>query len=478
MPPRQRMSAPAREPPRTFAATPEGCCHDFAQAVRVNRRSVLSAGGMAALGLGLDGLLHARAATAAAATAPIQGRARSCILIFMWGGPSQLDTFDMKPKAPAEIRGSFQPIATSTPGLQICEHFQRLAPRMDRVALVRTLTHTDPAHLSSGHLAMTGHLAPVVNSDAEPPSDRDSPHIGSVMARLRGSRSALPPFVTLPWLTYHPAAPGGHSPGQNGGWLGRRHDPLLVTGDPSQANWTIPELALRDDITLSRLDSRRSLLGTVDAQCAMFDAGASGDFKQQAFDLLAGAAAREAFDIAAEPERVRTRYGRNIHGQCVLLARRLVERGVPLVSVNWHNDGRNFWDTHGDNFNRLKNDLIPPARRDAGRLGRRIWPQASDHHGERGPRALAAVLQRTPGRGRHSRRRDIWRKRRQRRRTGARPGRAPGFRGHDLHGPGRRPGPDADQRRRSAGADLRGPTTPLAVWLSQSIERTGRPGGP
>ena len=297
--------------------------------------------------------------------APGFGRAKSCIFLFMWGGPSQLDTFDPKPDAPREIRGPFDTIATAVPGLRFSEHFTGAAKLADRLAVIRSLHHNDPAHLSSGHATLTGHRAPVLNSDAEPPSERDTPHVGSVVARLRAAASdSVPSFVTLPWLAYHPAAPGGKAPGQHGGWLGSRFDPMLLTGDPNAPDWRVAELSLPDSISQQRLESRQALLRDVDAQRRLLDAAASGTaagFKQQAFDLLSSGSARSAFDLSAETEATRERYGRNIHGQCLLLARRLVENGVGLVSVNWHNDGQNFWDTHGNNFNRLKNDLIPPA---------------------------------------------------------------------------------------------------------------------
>jgi len=333
----------------------------------LSRRDVLSAGALGLFGLGLSDLLAARAAGEERAAGDGFGRAKRCILLFMWGGPSQLDTFDLKPDAPAEVRGQFQPIATKATGVQICEHFGHLAQVMDKVALVRSLGHDDPAHLSSAHTTLTGHLAPVVRSDAEPPSSRDWPHVGSVVARVRPAAATLPSFVTLPWICSHPAAPGGQAPGQNAGWLGRRYAPLVVGGDPNAADWRVDALRLRDGITPQRMDARRELLRSIDAQRAALaespPAADLGKFQQQAFALLASGEVRQAFDLAAEPEKVRERYGRNLHGQCVLLARRLVEHGVPLVSVNWHNDGKNFWDTHGDNFNRLKNDLIPPADR-------------------------------------------------------------------------------------------------------------------
>lgn len=331
----------------------------------MSRRHLLQAGAAGFLGLGLSDMLRLRAA-ASEQPAGKPARAKACIFIFMWGGPSHLDTFDMKPEAPDEIRGSFKPVATQVPGMHFCEHFEQLPRRADKLAVIRSLHHNDPAHLSSGHATLTGHWAPVRPSDAEPPSDRDNPHMGSVVAKLCESNPQLPGFVTIPWHVFHPAAPGGHSPGQTGGWLGRRYDPLLVHGDVKTAALEVGELNLPDTMSLDRLTARRQLLSAIDRQHALNEAAAVSDmdgFQQQALDLLGSAAAREAFDVSAEPDATRDHYGRNIHGQAVLLARRLVERGVPLVSVNWHNDGHNFWDTHGNNFNRLKDDLIPPADR-------------------------------------------------------------------------------------------------------------------
>jgi hypothetical protein len=230
---------------------------------------------------------------------------------------------------------------------------------------VRSLTHDDAAHLSSAHTILTGHLPPVNKSDAEPPSERDTPHLGSALSRLRPTLSGLPAFVTMPWLAYHPAAPGGKAPGQHGGWLGRGEDPLLIEGDPNAADWEVPALALQPGLEGGRIDRRRTLLETIDVeQRRLAHSASSPAFRQQqrrAFDLLASPPVRQAFDLKAEADSVRERYGRNTHGQCVLLARRLAEHGVPFVSVNWHSDPNPFWDTHGDNFNKLRTSLIPPA---------------------------------------------------------------------------------------------------------------------
>jgi hypothetical protein len=345
-------------------ANPFHGCSEFRRLRATTRRAVLQAGAVGSLGLTLPTFWNRSAQGSDAG--PGFGASKRCIFLFLWGGPSQLDTFDMKPDAPPEIRGEFRPVSTSVPGLQICEHFDRLSPLMDRVAVVRSLTHDDPAHLSSAHTILTGHLPPVNKSDDEPPSERDTPHVGSVLARLRPT-TGLPPFVMMPWQTFHPSAPGGTAPGQHGGWLGRTFDPFLIGGDPSKPDWSVPALSLLDGISSGRLLERQRLLSEVDAQRRGLDSLAAvrdlSDQQHKAFDLLVSPQVRSAFDLSQEPDDVRERYGRNIHGQCVLLARRLMEHGVNLVTVNWHNDGHNFWDTHGNNFKRLKKDLIPPADR-------------------------------------------------------------------------------------------------------------------
>lgn len=327
-----------------------------------NRRRLLEVGTLGTLGLTLPELF---AAQQIATGQHNPGRAKACIFIFLWGGPSHLDTLDMKPEAPPEIRGEFQPIPTNVPGTVVCEHLPQLARRMDRVAVIRSLSHDDPAHLSSGHTALTGHLAPVVKSDQDPPSEKDTPHLGAVLSRLRPTQGDLPTSVMVPWKVFHPAAPGGQAPGQHGGWLGKKYDPFLVTGDPNAANWSVPELALQEGLNSQRMLKRQELLASLDQARNRLANNAErrgwSGFQERAFRLLTSEAASKAFDIGQESDAIREKYGRNIHGQSVLLARRLVERGVSLVSVNWHQDGQNFWDTHGNNFNRLKNDLLPPA---------------------------------------------------------------------------------------------------------------------
>jgi hypothetical protein len=346
-------------------------CRDLRSSLDLlTRRGALQAGSLALAGLSMPALFRQRAtaserrpqATTGSGTG--FGSARSCIVIFMWGGPSQLDTWDPKPDAPIEVRGSFQSIATRLPGVRISEHFPLLATRLDRLAIIRSMTHDDPAHLSSAHRTLTGHLAPTPFSDAAGPSANDSPHLGALVSRLLPRRGdpALPGSVTMPWTVAHPAAPGGRAPGQNAGWLGKAYDPFRVEGDPNSPRFRVEGLTLPDGVDASRFGHRRRLLTALDtptaAQSPPWDA-----FQARALDTLSSARARAAFDLERESPHLRDKYGRHIHGQCLLLARRLIEFGVPLVTVNWHDDGQNFWDTHGENFHHLKNRLMPPADR-------------------------------------------------------------------------------------------------------------------
>ncbi|ODT99641.1 MAG: hypothetical protein ABS79_04265, partial [Planctomycetes bacterium SCN 63-9] len=334
-------------------------CQDFRRR-GVSRRDALRAGALAMTGLALPELYRNRAV---AAGANGFGRAKSCLLIFMWGGPSQLDTWDPKPDAPAEVRGSFNTIATRTPGIRISEHFPLLAARTDKLAIIRSLHHTDFTHLSTAHRVTTGHLAPTPNSDAAGPSPNDWPHLGSLVARVRPRKGVLPHTVTLPWSVAHPAAPGGKAPGQHGGWLGKAYDPFGIEGDPNAPDFRVEGLGLPDGITQDRLGSRRALRSTMeDSPGFGWSKSIAWDsYCEKALDSLGSAEAAGAFAIDREDPRIRDRYGRNTHGQCLLMARRLIEAGVPLVSVNWHDDHQNFWDTHGDNFNQLKNRLMPTA---------------------------------------------------------------------------------------------------------------------
>ena len=337
-------------------------CEEFRR-LQVSRRDTLRAGALALTGLGLPGLLRAKTVGSNTTGPNGFGRAKSCILIFLWGGPSQLDTWDPKPNAPEEIRGPFRSISTSVPGISISEHFPMLAQQAHRLAIVRSMNHDDAAHLSTAHRLLTGHLAPTPNSDAAGPSPHDWPHLGALVSKLRPTPGAVPSAVNMPWTVMHPAAPGGRAPGQDAGWLGKAFDPFHVDGDPNISGFHVEGLGLPDGISSRRLAGRRALLEQFADMTRRSQRGihAWDGYQQKALDALVSAEARGAFQIDREDPKLRNRYGRHIHGQCLLMARRLVEAGVGLVTVNWHDDGQNFWDTHGENFHHLQNRLMPPA---------------------------------------------------------------------------------------------------------------------
>ncbi|MSR66398.1 MAG: DUF1501 domain-containing protein [Pedosphaera sp.] len=331
----------------------------------MSRRDLLRVGGLNLLGLGLPQLFAGRATAALAErNKSTFGRAKACILLFMWGGPAHQDTWDLKPDAPREFRGEFMPIPTAVPGLQICEHFPLLARRTGDLTLVRSMTHDNADHLTSTHYLLTGQ--PPVRGE----SIREQwPHFGSVLATLGRGKGALPPFVSMrPKLENDVPRFVEQSQGQFAGWLGPAHDPMTIDADPSKPGYKIGELTLQPELSVSRLEMRHELRDQLDRQLASSAAtfGSQDKHVHRAYELLTAAAGqRGAFNLEEEPLRIRERYGLNPHGQSVLQARRLVERGVPLVTVFWPNDGiKNvsvYWDTHSRNFTDLKSRLMPVA---------------------------------------------------------------------------------------------------------------------
>jgi uncharacterized protein (DUF1501 family) len=334
------------------------------------RRDILRAGSLGLFGLGLESLLRGRSlagetGSQLAQQSPSFGRAKSCILLFMWGGPAHQDTWDLKPSAPVEIRGEFRPIATKVPGIHICEHFPRLAQRTDQLAIVRSMTHTDVDHLTSTHFLLTGQPPP-----RGPDLRGDWPHVGAVLAQLGRGRDPLPPFVSLrPKLKNDVPRFVEQCHGQSAGWLGQALDPLSIDANPAEPDYRVGDLRLPPEISAERLDSRKALLSQLNAQNAPRWADgvrrAMDRHVERAFDILNSATGAGAFDLTQEPPAVRERYGLHPHGQSVLQARRLVERGVPLVTVFWPSDGiKNvsvYWDTHNRNFVDLRERLMPPA---------------------------------------------------------------------------------------------------------------------
>jgi hypothetical protein len=323
--------------------------------LRISRRELLQVGAIGALGLSLPQLLRADAGAGRSGSAA----ADSCILIFLNGGPSHLDMWDMKPAAPAEIRGEFRPIPTTVPGVQLCEHLPRLARHMHRCALVRSVQHSaNNSHAAAVYCGLTGHDRGEQGGGARP---TDHPAIGSVVGLRRPPQRPVVPFVSLPYITAEGRG-GPPQPGFFGGWLGRAHDPLFVLRDPNAPGFGLPELSLPADVTPGRLAARRALGGRLGGSPAAARERAAQEldgFRARAFDLLTSPATQRAFQIDREPAALRAAYGRNIYGQSVLLARRLIEAGTRVACISWAPDANATWDTHGQNFVKLRTELLP-----------------------------------------------------------------------------------------------------------------------
>ncbi len=310
----------------------------------ISRRGMLQVGAGALLGLDLPRLL------ASDTGGGERARADSCIVIFLNGGPSHIDMWDPKPDAPAEVRGPFKPIATSAPGVSFTDQLPKLARQMHRCTLIRSAHHSvNNAHAAAVYAALTGHDRGEAGGGTKP---TDNPAIGSVLGMLRPPAKPVVPFVSMPFITAEGAG-GPPQPGFFGGLLGRARDPLFVLRDPNAPSFALPEL---DTGEAGRLAARRGLLERLPGR----KTDELSAFQAKAFDLLSSPATQRAFELHREPRVVRERYGRNIYGQCVLLARRLIEAGTRLACISWAPDANATWDTHGQNFTKLKNDLLPP----------------------------------------------------------------------------------------------------------------------
>lgn len=335
---------------------------------RGSRREWLRAGGLRLCGLTLPMLLQARESAAARATGergPTFGRAKNVIYLFLSGGPSQYETFDPKPDAPAEIRGIFKPIATKTPGVEICELLPKIATITDKLAIVRSLATNDNNHESGGYWVHTGRKYTGPNMRALAPTDW--PTLGAIVKMLRPS-SALPfSAVMLPEPIV--ANPNVYLPGQNAGFLGPRWDPELFKCDPAAPDFKIEGFALPADISSDRLSGRNGLLEQLNRQLPLIEKQAViqnyDRLTQEALGVLISGAARRACALETEPANVRDRYGRGKWAQSVLLARRLIEAGVRMVFVNWPREPNDLsssnplWDTHANNNPRMKDVLCP-----------------------------------------------------------------------------------------------------------------------
>jgi hypothetical protein len=317
------------------------------------------------LGIGLTELVSRRAR--ADLTRRPAARPKSVILVFLTGGPSQLETFDLKPGAPAEIRGDFRPIATAVPGLEICEHLPMLAARAGTWALVRSLSHGDNSHLPATHNTLTGRPMPLRRgSDLDNVlSRRDAPCYAAALEYLRPRRDGIPGGVVLP----HSLIEGPLTwPGQHAGFIGGRFDPWQIAQDPNAADFRVENLSLPRGVGIARLHDRRILLDELDRAGEVSTSTSTStasrqlaDHREQAFSILASSRVARAFRLDREPTAVRERYGRHPFGQTLLLARRLVEAGVPVVQANM--GIVQSWDTHSAHFARLKDRLLPPLDR-------------------------------------------------------------------------------------------------------------------
>lgn len=329
---------------------------------RVLRRTMLEAGCSGFVGLTLPGLMGGRtqAASQAADKRQPHRRPKSVILVLLTGGASHLDTFDLKPEAPDGIRSDFKPIDTRTPGLQICEHLPLLADRSQRLAVVRSMSHGDNSHLPATHTTLTGSPMPLRRgSDLDNVlSRRDWPCFAAGLDHVRPRHDGVPNGVTLP----HRLIEGPLTwPGQHAGFLGAAHDPWEINKNPNDADFRVDSLQLPEGLTLQRLAHRHRLLDTLNQQrrlAAQAEGGAFDEQQELAISLLSSGKVTDAFRIEREPDAVRDRYGRHMFGQSLLLARRLIEAGVPIVQTNL--GIVQSWDTHTDNFGRLKNALLPP----------------------------------------------------------------------------------------------------------------------
>ncbi|HWB00100.1 MAG TPA: DUF1501 domain-containing protein [Pirellulales bacterium] len=350
---------------------------------RIARRGALQAGAIGLLGLGAN---HVDALRAMAGSSAPKPKAKAVIYIFLSGGLSQLDSFDLKPDAPDTVRGDFNPIATATPGVQICEHLPMLAQRSDKWALVRSMAHRQPEH-SAGHMIMlSGRSMLPPRFSVAKPMPSDWPSIAAIAGAVTKPRNNLPPAVVLPEILIHRT--GRTVPGQFAGEMGPSRDPMFLGMSPynaaSYGAWPqygfhhqrdaenpkdfvfqAPNLTLGAEMNLDRLRQRIDLLGSIGTQREQLEKlAADEDFdrhRQRAVSLLADRRTQRAFDIADADPKLRERYGENTFGWSLLIARQLVEAGVNLVQVNLGNN--ETWDTHGNNFPHLKNFLFPPTDR-------------------------------------------------------------------------------------------------------------------
>jgi hypothetical protein len=311
------------------------------------------------VGLTLPQLLQVEAAARGAGKSSRPGP-KSCLFLNLYGGPSQIDVWDMKPEAPVEYRGEFKPIATTVPGMQLCEHLPKMAALARHFTLLRTLYHANRNHQPAGCYLFTGVDPGSDNAAQLKPRPDDPPALGSLAVRLAPPRSSsVPPFVMMPAKLHDQGSPFR---GQTGGWLGSAADPMLINQDPNDPSFRMDAFVQHENLPLERMQERRNLLRSLERDTLLADAAAQAmcAFQQKAFDLITSGKGQSAFKLEAEPAKVRDRYGRNRFGQGVLLGRRLIEAGARMVTVSdCTASGHHEWDTHNSNFKKLKGELLP-----------------------------------------------------------------------------------------------------------------------
>jgi hypothetical protein len=328
------------------------CCSGF-HASAFSRRHLLKIGGLGLLGMTMPRFLRAQETPR-----KIKPRAKSVIFLFQFGGPSHIDMFDRKPEAPEGIRGPLKGIPSAIPGVHVCEGIPRVAKIMDKVTLIRSMHHTMKNHNSASYYALTGHAPPVDDIRL-----RDSldlfPAYASVVDKLAPNSGEMPTAVSYPYVIRD----GAVTPGQHASFLGKVHDPFLVTQDPNAPDFKLPELSLPASVSYERLTARRELQKIIDAQTRLLDSSAAARgmdaYYEKALAMLHSEKLRNAFNLSAEPEALREKYGRTSYGQSLLLARRLVEAGTKFVTVYFSGNigGQSTtgggWDTHGFNNTRM-----------------------------------------------------------------------------------------------------------------------------
>jgi hypothetical protein len=327
----------------------------------LHRRRFLQFGGVSLLSPGLLNVLAAQSGPRAAERRPL---AKACIVLFQVGGPYQAETFDPKPDAMAEVRGLFRPIATNVTGIRVTEALPLVAKHADKLAILRGVHHTIRCHNPAIYCSLVGREAtdPMAISNRTAARRTDHPNYFSTVARLRPPQTSMPFHVIIPNTTNNGPS---KSPGLLGGYLGAAYDPFVLGADPSEPDFRVESVVMPDEIDARRFDSRQSLLARLDSQQRTLERGGAVEsmhtLYQRAFNMLTSPASKRAFDLGSEPDRVRDRYGRHIQGQSALLARRLVEAGVPFVSVFSHVDvDRGSWDTHQNHVAR-SHQLLPVA---------------------------------------------------------------------------------------------------------------------